>query len=341
MKQALIRLITGVWSTSIRAGAQTANIALVAPTVAPTAGQVLRANATTPTQLEWGTVSAGDSGTVTSVAISAPTNEFDISGSPVTTSGTLGFTWKSQAAGLFLASPSGAAGAPSFRALSGADITTGTIPYARFPVGNSANTLCAGNDVRLHTQNTDTGTTNTFFGLDTGNAGVRLYNTSGALNVRNAANNAFADIVCNNLTVQGTQTIINSTQVEIGDNIIRLNSDYVGSAPTEDAGFEVNRGTLAVARFVWNETNQRFMAGVSGSERAVPTIVETTLTNASLSGGTFTWTHNLGRRPILWMVYDDTWDSVLIQPNAVNATTISFNFSGLTVANTWTIVAVG
>jgi hypothetical protein len=60
-------------------------------------------------------------GTVTSVGLSLP-SLFTVSGSPVTGSGTLAAGLASQAAGTFLAAPSGAAGVPTFRALVGVDL---------------------------------------------------------------------------------------------------------------------------------------------------------------------------------------------------------------------------
>lgn len=61
-------------------------------------------------------------GTVTSVGLALPTNEFTVTNSPVTTTGTLTGAWKSQNQNLAFASPDGIAGMPSFRALVAADI---------------------------------------------------------------------------------------------------------------------------------------------------------------------------------------------------------------------------
>lgn len=61
------------------------------------------------------------SGSVTSVGLSLP-SIFSVSGSPVTTSGTLTAMLASQTANTVLAAPNGSAGAPSFRALAAADI---------------------------------------------------------------------------------------------------------------------------------------------------------------------------------------------------------------------------
>ena len=60
-------------------------------------------------------------GTVTSVAATVPTF-MSVSGSPVTSGGTLGFSYNSAAANTFLSSPSGSAGVPSFRGITATDI---------------------------------------------------------------------------------------------------------------------------------------------------------------------------------------------------------------------------
>lgn len=85
-----------------------------------TLNQVMQWNGTTWTPA---TISTG-SGTVTSVALSLP-SIFSVSGSPVTTSGTLTGTLATQSANTVLAGPTtGGAATPSFRALVAADIPT-------------------------------------------------------------------------------------------------------------------------------------------------------------------------------------------------------------------------
>jgi hypothetical protein len=63
-----------------------------------------------------------------------------------------------------------------------------------------------------------------------------------------------------NLTVTGTATSISTETVTIFDNIIALNSDYSGTAPTANAGMEVNRGGGAqintALRWYENSTSQ-------------------------------------------------------------------------------------
>jgi len=65
------------------------------------------------------------SGTVTSVALADSTGLFNITGSPVTSSGTLTLaSFQSQAQHTFFAAPSGSAGAPTFRIIVASDIPT-------------------------------------------------------------------------------------------------------------------------------------------------------------------------------------------------------------------------
>jgi hypothetical protein len=65
-----------------------------------------------------------------------------------------------------------------------------------------------------------------------------------------------------NLIVTGTTTSINSNEVNIGDAIIKLNADETGT-PSQNGGFEVERGTETNVSFVWDETADRFTTGTS------------------------------------------------------------------------------
>jgi len=58
--------------------------------------------------------------------------------------------------------------------------------------------------------------------------------------------------IAGDLTVNGTTTTVNSTTVEIADNILLLNKGVTGS-PTLDAGFEVERGTSTNVSLLWDE----------------------------------------------------------------------------------------
>ncbi len=82
------------------------------------------------------------------------------------------------------------------------------------------------------------------------------------------------------LTVSGTTTTVNSNTVNIGDNIILLNSDETG-APSQNGGIEIERGTSANKTLLWNETSDKWTVG---SDTFVASTFEGDLTgNASTS----------------------------------------------------------
>jgi hypothetical protein len=72
--------------------------------------------------------------------------------------------------------------------------------------------------------------------------------------------------ITGNLTVSGTTTYVNSTNLNIGDNIITLNADVTNvTAPTENAGIEVNRGSAANVQLRWNETLDIWQSTLDGT----------------------------------------------------------------------------
>jgi hypothetical protein len=76
-----------------------------------------------------------------------------------------------------------------------------------------------------------------------------------------AGNKTFSDNVTveGNLTVKGEVNFIESNTVNVGDNIITLNADIGDTtAPTEDAGIQVKRGTEATTGIYWRETDDKW-----------------------------------------------------------------------------------
>jgi hypothetical protein len=72
--------------------------------------------------------------------------------------------------------------------------------------------------------------------------------------VSTTANVTFNDVIVDgDLTVNGTTTTLNTTTLDVEDNIITLNSNVSGS-PTLNGGIEINRGTSADVSVRWNET---------------------------------------------------------------------------------------
>lgn len=92
-----------------------------------TTGQVLEKNSNANFDVKWATGGGGGSGTVTSVGLTLPA-DLTVSGSPVTSTGTLSATWANETANTVHAGPaSGSAATPTWRAMVPADLPTVTL----------------------------------------------------------------------------------------------------------------------------------------------------------------------------------------------------------------------
>lgn len=76
-------------------------------------------------------------------------------------------------------------------------------------------------------------------------------------------------VVGGNLTVNGTTTTLNTTQLEIEDNIIVLNKNVTGN-PTLDAGIAIERGQGTDAALTWNETTDKWEQNRGGTTTVIP-----------------------------------------------------------------------
>jgi hypothetical protein len=92
-------------------------------------------------------------------------------------------------------------------------------------------------------------------------------------------------IITGNLTVQGTTTTIDSNTISVGDSIVLLNGDFTGSAPSENAGIEVERGTQTNTSLLWNEGTDRWTFTNDGSTYYnIPITSELTLDATTTNG---------------------------------------------------------
>ena len=111
---------------------------------------------------------------------------------------------------------------------------------------------------------------------------VNFSNTLGVTGVATFSNDV---TIAGNLTVSGTRTYVNTTTLDIGDNIITLNADLPGAtAPTENAGIEINRGSSANSRLQWNESSDTWQ--ITSDSINFYNVVNEGTSNTSLDGGT-------------------------------------------------------
>jgi hypothetical protein len=96
-------------------------------------------------------------------------------------------------------------------------------------------------------------------------------------------------VVTGNLTVSGAVTTTLAETVEIEDNILLLNSDVAGgTAPTQDSGIEVNRGSQTNAKWYWDETNDEWTSKDALGNAA-------NINVGSISSSSFTLTGTIAR----------------------------------------------
>ncbi len=133
-------------------------------------------------------------------------------------------------------------------------------------------------------------------------------------------------IVSGNLTVSGSVTTLDTQQLIVEDNIIVLNSN-VTTAPSLDAGLEVERGTSLNVSVLWNETSDLWTLTNDGTNYA-QIARKYAATISSSAATSYTLTHNLNTRDVTVEVYQNSsnYDTVEVDVlrSGVNAVTINF-----------------
>jgi len=92
-----------------------------------------------------------------------------------------------------------------------------------------------------------------------------------------------------NFTVNGTITTVNTEEVTIADNNIRLNGNFLTGIPTENAGISVRRGGYADVVLQWNEGTDKWEVTTDGSvySNLLTAANFTTEFTGTIDGGTF------------------------------------------------------
>ena len=144
------------------------------------------------------------------------------------------------------------------------------------------------------------------------------------------------------LNVTGVINTVNSTQVNISDNKINLNSDMPEeNSPSLDAGIVVHRGIEADAELLWEEDTDRWQVGlVGGSYHDIARKYVTTVGDGTAL--TYAVTHNLGTREVSVQVYDSaTYDTVETDVVRNSTSQVTIGFNAAPAAGAYKVVVVG
>ena len=152
-----------------------------------------------------------------------------------------------------------------------------------------------------------------------------------------------------NLNVLGTINSVNTTQVNIEDNKINLNSNLSESAtPTVDGGIIVHRGAEDDALLTWNETLNRWEIGLeSGRQYGIVRKFSADLAVGdyvtSLNGTTFVVNHGLNTRDVQISVQESTeaWSTVETDVERTSLDTVTIRFGAAPAAGAYRVVITG
>jgi len=146
-----------------------------------------------------------------------------------------------------------------------------------------------------------------------------------------------------NLNVTGTINSVNTTQVNIVDNKINLNTDFTGT-PTVDAGIRVERGDGADVEILWNETNDQWTLTNNGTNyHEIVRKWKSDITTTEVAPYTFTATHNLGTRDVTVAVYSNSapYSEVEVDVDHTSVNAVTLTFAAAPTAGAFRVVITG
>ena len=129
--------------------------------------------------------------------------------------------------------------------------------------------------------------------LGTGGITASVVDGGDTLTIAMDASPSFTDVqITGDLTVSGTTTSVNTTNLEISDALLELNKNNSGGAD-KDAGLVIQRGSAGNnAAFYWNEGDDKFKAVLTTSEATATSVTDSSKATiiANFEGDTATIT---------------------------------------------------
>jgi len=143
-----------------------------------------------------------------------------------------------------------------------------------------------------------------------------------------------------NLNVVGTVNSVNTTQINIQDNKVKLNSGFTGT-PTTDAGILVERGLETDVEILWNETSDKWTLTNNGTDyHAITRKYAETL---GASATSYTVTHNLGTTDVTVQIFEASSPFAQVEADVkrTSSNVVTVDFAIAPSAGEYKVVVVG
>jgi hypothetical protein len=144
------------------------------------------------------------------------------------------------------------------------------------------------------------------------------------------------------LNVTGSINSVNTTQVNIVDNKINLNTDFIG-IPLADAGIRVERGDAEDVEILWNETSDSWTLTNNGTNyHPIARKYAVDLANPDTSTA-LVITHNLGSDDVTVQVFETAGTKALVETDVerTSANTITLKFASAPASGAYRVVITG
>lgn len=150
-------------------------------------------------------------------------------------------------------------------------------------------------------------------------------------------------LVGGNLNVTGTVNSVNTSEVNIVDNKINLNSNVTG-APLANAGIRVERGDSADVEILWDETDDNWTLSNNGTNsHAIVRKFASDITTTESAPFTFVATHNLGTRDVTVQVFATAspYNQVECDVDHTSTSVVTLTFAEQPQAGQYRVVITG
>lgn len=143
-----------------------------------------------------------------------------------------------------------------------------------------------------------------------------------------------------NLDVAGSINSVNTTEVNILDNKVVLNSNATGT-PSADAGVKVERGDSNDVEILWNESSDQWQLTNNGTDyHEITRKYKETLSSSATS---YVLTHNLGTQDVVVQIYEvaSPYQQVFTDVEHTTSNTVTIKFAAAPSAGEYRVVVIG